>query len=236
MGGTAMAALVVGGLFLLPRGGAGTLTPQDTGDVLPSVETSTTADGAPSIVDGTGPATTDDTAAAPTSEPSIGGDTLPGDTVTGGPSTTAGAATTDVTAAPTTAGGGSTAPDTTASPPATSTPATTGTTTAGSAVTTTSAAATTTTDDTSTSSSVSSTTDAPGPAPFTETYESPGGSITVDWDGTRLSLLSVAPAPGFSSEIKDDNPDRVRVEFDDGATDWRIDVRFTGDDVTVEVT
>jgi hypothetical protein len=50
-----------------------------------------------------------------------------------------------------------------------------------------------------------------------------------------LSLLSVAPSPGFASEVKDDSWDRIRVEFDDGEDDARIEVRFDGADITVEI-
>jgi len=65
-----------------------------------------------------------------------------------------------------------------------------------------------------------------GPAPFTETYTSTGGSITVRWDGTALHLEGTAPAVGFDPDVEDDLADRIRVRFrgDDG--DFRIEIRF----------
>ncbi len=90
-------------------------------------------------------------------------------------------------------------------------------------------------DDVSTTSSspentaASSSTSVPAPAapaPFTKTYQSAGGSITVTWNGAALSLDAVSPSAGFEAEIDDQASDRVRVEFDNGDADWRIEVRF----------
>lgn len=64
----------------------------------------------------------------------------------------------------------------------------------------------------------------PAPSPFTRTYQSGGGSITVSFDGTRLSLDSVAAADGHEAEIEDDSADRVRVRFT-GPNESRIEVR-----------
>jgi hypothetical protein len=83
-------------------------------------------------------------------------------------------------------------------------------------------------DDTSTSSS---TTNAPAaPAPFTQSYSSAGGSITVTWNGSSLSLDAISPAPGFAAEIEDAGGSRVRVDFEgnggSGGDDARIEVRI----------
>jgi hypothetical protein len=81
-------------------------------------------------------------------------------------------------------------------------------------------------EDTSTSSS---TTDVPAaPAPFTQSYSSAGGSITVTWNGSSLSLDAIDPAPGFAAEIEDAVGTRVRVDFErlDGGDDARIEVRI----------
>ena len=69
------------------------------------------------------------------------------------------------------------------------------------------------------------TTSPPGQPPFTETYSSTGGSITVHWDGTALSLQSTAPAAGFGAEIEDNRPDRIRVRFRGSGGDFRIELR-----------
>lgn len=63
--------------------------------------------------------------------------------------------------------------------------------------------------------------------PFTKVYPSTGGSITVSWNGSALSLLAVSPAAGFQSEIEDNDSLRIRVRFRDGDGDSRIEVRVS---------
>jgi hypothetical protein len=97
-------------------------------------------------------------------------------------------------------------------------------------------------DDVSTTSSspantaASSSTSVPAPAPFTKTYQSAGGSITVTWNGVALSLDAVSPSAGFEAEIDDQASDRVRVEFDNGDADWRIEVRFNDGAIRERIT
>lgn len=83
------------------------------------------------------------------------------------------------------------------------------------------------------SSSSSSTSLAPqGEAPFTDrTYTSAGGSITVSWNGTALSLNAVNPAAGHTSETEDDTATRIRVRFR-GPADSRIEIRVENGRVT----
>ena len=79
-------------------------------------------------------------------------------------------------------------------------------------------------------------TSAPGPGRTTETYSSAGGSITVGWDGSTLSLEDVSAAVGFESDVEDERPDRIRVRFEDGeGGDFRIEIRIeNGEVVRVE--
>ena len=86
---------------------------------------------------------------------------------------------------------------------------------------------------TASSSSVPTT---PLPAPFTKTYTSAGGSITVTWRGTAFSLDAVSPAPGFQAEIHDQDWDRIRVEFDNDASAWRIEIRFEDGAIREQIT
>ncbi len=51
----------------------------------------------------------------------------------------------------------------------------------------------------------------PLPDPFTETYTSTGGSITLTWTGTKFVIDSIDAAAGFTAEIDDQRWDRVRV-------------------------
>ena len=61
--------------------------------------------------------------------------------------------------------------------------------------------------------------------PFTETYSSTGGSITVRWDGTALSLQSTDTGSRVRPRGGGRPADRIRVRFrgDDG--DFRIEIR-----------
>ena len=75
----------------------------------------------------------------------------------------------------------------------------------------------------------------PLPDPFTETYASAGGSITVTWNGSKFAIDSIDAAAGYTAEIKDQRWDRVRVEFESGSNDSRIEVRISDDDNSVRV-
>jgi len=85
------------------------------------------------------------------------------------------------------------------------------------------------------SSSSSSTSLAPqGPPPFTKSYSSAGGSITINWNGSALSLVSTEPAAGYTTEIEDNTAIRIRVRFR-GATDSRIEIRYENGQVTERI-
>ena len=72
------------------------------------------------------------------------------------------------------------------------------------------------------------------PEPFSKTYESTGGSITVTWTGTAFVLDSVSAGAGYKAEIEDQRWDRIRVRFR-GEADTRIEVRISDDDNSVRV-
>jgi hypothetical protein len=78
----------------------------------------------------------------------------------------------------------------------------------------------------STSAAAPTTTTAPDPETITETYSSAGGSITVGWDGSALSLLEVSAAVGFAAEVEDEQADRIRVRFEGDGGDFRIVIRL----------
>lgn len=90
-------------------------------------------------------------------------------------------------------------------------------------------------DDSNSSVPDNSTPGQPLPAPFTETYTSAGGSITVTWSGTAFTLDSVNAATGFEAEIHDQRSDRVRVDFESNDGDSRIEVRISDDDNSLRV-
>lgn len=172
------------------------------------------------------------------------GEDTPPSTIAGLPAATAtstpSAADTSSTTSPTTSstpGGASPgtiepAPTTTAATPTTTTPSTTTPTT----TTPSTGAPTTTTATTTTATTTAVTTTAAKPiAPFTKTYESAGGAITVNWNGSALSLVSTTPAAGFDPEIENDEPRRIRVRFRSDDSDWRIEVRISDGQLIEEI-
>jgi hypothetical protein len=220
MAGTGVAALAVVGVLALPRGGErqigtadSTAAPTSTVVSWSSTATPTTAASipAPSTV---APATSVDDDRAPGSTP-----------VDDGPSTTARPSSTVASPGPTSVAS-STLPgaSTTAVPPTaaptTAAPSTSASTTAASPSTSTTA--------------TSTTLDHDAVAPFTETYPSSGGSITVTWNGSSLSLTAATPAPGHVAEVEDSGNTRVRVRFS-GPEESRIEVRVEGGEVRVDI-
>jgi hypothetical protein len=72
------------------------------------------------------------------------------------------------------------------------------------------------------------------PDPFTQTFTSAGGSVTVSWSGTALHLEAISPAAGFSAEIEDNDWDRVRVDFE-GDDDHRVEVRLNDGSIRIRI-
>jgi hypothetical protein len=46
----------------------------------------------------------------------------------------------------------------------------------------------------------------------------------------------VNPKLGFQAEIKDDDSDRVRIEFENNDDDWRIEVRISDGELREQIT
>ena len=51
----------------------------------------------------------------------------------------------------------------------------------------------------------------------------------------EVELQAATPAPGFAVEIDDDGPERVRVEFDSGNVEVRVEVRWESGSLDVDV-
>ena len=50
----------------------------------------------------------------------------------------------------------------------------------------------------------------------------------MSWDGSALTLQSVAPAAGFVAEVETNTATRVRVRFESTDAESRIEVRISG--------
>ena len=73
------------------------------------------------------------------------------------------------------------------------------------------------------------------PAPFTTSYASAGGTVSVSWSGTAFTLDDVTPAPGFRAEIEHQAWDRVRVDFEGDECDARIEIRISDGQLRVGI-
>lgn len=206
-GGGAMALLFIGGVVLFPRG-ADEIGPADRGDVLPTFEdVATTIPGDSESRDDASP--TADLANQTSS------------TTTSGPGTTV-----RVPAVPDPTNDGSVS--STAAPPSSSP-----TSSAAPATSSPTASASPTTSNPSTTSATSRL----GLAldPFTDTYDSVGGSITVSWTGATFALQAVSPAPGFVADVEESSATRVRVRFEGPDADSRIEIRVAGGQLVVDI-
>lgn len=76
-----------------------------------------------------------------------------------------------------------------------------------------------------TSPSAPSSTD-PAPEWSVRTVNSAGGTVVVRHRPGEVELQAATPAPGFSVEIDDSGPTRVRVEFESDEDDIRVEVRW----------
>jgi hypothetical protein len=92
-----------------------------------------------------------------------------------------------------------------------------------------------TTEDSSTPDSIDDDDQVPPIAPFSKTYTTNGGSVTVTFDGSSLSLSGVTPAPGFVIERQEARGDRVRVRFESDDNRSEIEVGFHDGELREEV-
>ncbi len=67
------------------------------------------------------------------------------------------------------------------------------------------------------------------------TLNSEGGSIIVSYRPSEVRLESVAPLAGFSFEIDDEGPERVRVEFFGEDETHTLRAEWTGEGFVTEV-
>ncbi|HWB88279.1 MAG TPA: hypothetical protein VG872_03620 [Acidimicrobiia bacterium] len=89
----------------------------------------------------------------------------------------------------------------------------------------------------STTSSTSSTSAPPSTTAewSVRTVTSVGGTVIVRHRAGEVELVAATPLPGFVMEIDDSGPDRVRVEFDNGDVDVRVEIRPSGSGLDVQI-
>ena len=71
-----------------------------------------------------------------------------------------------------------------------------------------------------------------------QTEVSQGGSLAFSNDGGMLTFVTATPTAGFHEDTNARvvEPHRLRVEFSNGTTTWRIEVRTAGGKMPIEVT
>ena len=63
--------------------------------------------------------------------------------------------------------------------------------------------------------------------------QSAGGTVTISYSNGSVFLQGATPALGYSMEIEDSGPDRVRVDFE--SEDDDISVRVEWDDGALQI-
>ncbi|MCB2223119.1 MAG: hypothetical protein KQH83_03000, partial [Actinobacteria bacterium] len=91
-------------------------------------------------------------------------------------------------------------------------------------------------DDGSVDDDSSTTTSAATAAPFTETYRiGDAGTVTLDFDGSILTILGTSAAEGWYVEIDAATGTEVEAEFSDGTTEFEFEAEFEHGEVRVSI-
>jgi hypothetical protein len=85
-----------------------------------------------------------------------------------------------------------------------------------------------------TSSSAPSSTD-PASEWSVRTVNSAGGTVVVRHRPGEVELQAATPASGFSVEIDDSGPTRVRVEFENDDDDIRVEIRWRDGELDISI-
>lgn len=110
------------------------------------------------------------------------------------------------------------------------------TTTTPGATTSSSSRARSTSSSTPTSSSSSSTSSTTASEQWSlRTVTTSGGVVVLRYRTGEVELQAATPAPGFSVEVDDTGPPRVRVEFESDVTDVRVEARWDDGSLKIDL-
>lgn len=87
----------------------------------------------------------------------------------------------------------------------------------------------------STTSSSSSTTSAASEEWSVRTVNTAGGTVVVRYRREEVELQAATPVPGFSVEVDESGPPRVRVEFENDLAEVRVEVRWEDDGLDIDI-
>lgn len=68
------------------------------------------------------------------------------------------------------------------------------------------------------------------------TITTEGGTVVVRYRPNEVELQAATPTPGFEMDIDETGPPRVRVEFENDDNDIRVEARWEGGGLDVDVT
>jgi hypothetical protein len=77
-------------------------------------------------------------------------------------------------------------------------------------------------------STPSSSSEEPVAEPARRAWQGAAGIVIAECRGSAISLKGAQPASGWSVEVDDTGPDRVRVEFESGDARTRVEARCAG--------
>ena len=59
---------------------------------------------------------------------------------------------------------------------------------------------------------------------MTKTYNTGGGTLTVECQGTAISLVSASPASGYTLTVRSSGPTSVSLDFSKQTQAWSVHV------------
>jgi hypothetical protein len=69
----------------------------------------------------------------------------------------------------------------------------------------------------------------------TKTYQLTGGSVTISFRPGVVNFKAAVPQSGYSTEVDENGPDRVRVEFEKGEDHSRFEAEWVSGELVVSI-
>ena len=88
---------------------------------------------------------------------------------------------------------------------------------------------------TSSTSSTSTTSTTVAVALTTKTYQLTGGSVTISFRPGVVNFKSAVPQSGYSTEVEDNGPERVRVEFEKDEDHSRFEAEWVSGELVISI-
>jgi len=69
----------------------------------------------------------------------------------------------------------------------------------------------------------------------TKTYQLTGGSVTISFAPGVVNFKAAVPQSGYSTEVEDNGPERVRVEFEKGEDHSRFEAEWVSGELVISI-